>query len=410
MALAPAELELEPCGAPAAATTSWELLRAAFGPAAPSTDVAHRHLDAAPPTPTPKTTHRHTPGPASPLRVSNQSLLRHGLRVRHAAHRRAPRLLARPRAKGGGARYPPGGRSHHEWSTSMRVATLLLVAPCAFALLQPFAPLRTHAAVSMSRPALVMRADEHPGPVTPTKAQRSILRRNLDRVGTALAIGVASVMMRAPPAFAARKAVAPTPPQPVKINGPTKLGIGFGISGTFILVSHLSTEAENAEEKKRVAKEVKKMKDMAKEFTDIDGGVDADKVRALRLYCACASTVPAPRPSRQHRVCSLEPCHRVYSLVPAPCMYMHMYASWRPRPAAPHPSPSRGLGHARVAAEEDGEQHGHCGRGWQPDRGRRGGRGGRGGRHRERGRGRQRRTALTAARAAAAAATAHRCW
>lgn len=169
----------------------------------------------------------------------------------------------------------------------MRVATLLLVAPCAFALLQPFAPLRTHAAVSMSRPALVMRADEHSGPVTPTKAQRSILRRNLDRVGTALAIGVASVMMRAPPAFAARKAVAPTPPQPVKISGPLKLGIGFGMSGTFILVSHLSTEAENAEEKKRVAKEVKKMEKMKKEFTDIDGGVDGDEV------CACPSP-PAP--------------------------------------------------------------------------------------------------------------------
>merc|ERR1719424_1544686 len=133
----------------------------------------------------------------------------------------------------------------------------------------------------MSRPALVMRADEHSGPVTPTKAQRSILRRNLDRVGTALAIGVASVMMRAPPAFAARKAVAPTPPQPVKISGPLKLGIGFGMSGTFILVSHLSTEAENAEEKKRVAKEVEKMK---KEFTDIDGGVDGDEdiMEALR--------------------------------------------------------------------------------------------------------------------------------
>lgn len=190
----------------------------------------------------------------------------------------------------------------------MRVATLLLVAPCAFALLQPFAPLRTHAAVSMSRPALVMRADEHSGPVTPTKAQRSILRRNLDRVGTALAIGVASVMMRAPPAFAARKAVAPTPPQPVKISGPLKLGIGFGMSGTFILVSHLSTEAENAEEKKRVAKEVKKMEKMKKEFTDIDGGVDGDEV------CAC--------PSRQHRVYSLEPS-RVYSRIPAPCMRMH---------------------------------------------------------------------------------------
>lgn len=161
---------------------------------------------------------------------------------------------------------------------------LLLVAPCAFALLQPFAPLRTHAAVSMSRPALVMRADEHSGPVTPTKAQRSILRRNLDRVGTALAIGVASVMMRAPPAFAARKAVAPTPPQPVKINGPLKFGIGAAASGTFILVSHLSTEAENVEEKKRVAKEVKKMENMKKEFTDIDGGVDADKdiMEALR--------------------------------------------------------------------------------------------------------------------------------
>jgi hypothetical protein len=185
---------------------------------------------------------------------------------------------------------------------------LLLVAPCAFALLQPFAPLRTHAAVSMSRPALVMRADEHSGPVTPTKAQRSILRRNLDRVGTALAIGVASVMMRAPPAFAARKAVAPTPPQPVKINGPLKFGIGAAASGTFILVSHLSTEAENVEEKKRVAKEVKKMENMKKEFTDIDGGVDADKV------CAC--------PSHQHRVCSLEPS-RVYSRVAAPCMRMH---------------------------------------------------------------------------------------
>ena len=169
----------------------------------------------------------------------------------------------------------------------MRVLTVLLVAPCAFALLQPFAPLRTHAAVSTSRPALVMRADEHPGSVTPTKAQRSILRRNLDRVGTALAIGVASVMMHAPPAFAARKAVAPTPPQPVKISGPLKLGIGFGMSGTFILVSHLSTEAENAEEKKRVAKEVKKMEKMKKEFTDIDGGVDGDEV------CACPSP-PAP--------------------------------------------------------------------------------------------------------------------
>ena len=160
------------------------------------------------------------------------------------------------------------------WSV---VALACLVAPSALALLQPFAPQRTHAAVSMRRPALIMRADERPGPVTPAKAQRNTLRGNLDRLGTALAVGVAGVIMRAPPAFAARKAAAPPPPVPVKIGGITKLSLGFAASGTFLLVSHLSTENENSEEKKRVAKEVKKMKDMAKEYTDIDGGVDADK-------------------------------------------------------------------------------------------------------------------------------------
>eukprot|EP00321_Phaeocystis_globosa_P013066 CAMPEP_0118828560 /NCGR_PEP_ID=MMETSP1162-20130426/18980_1 /TAXON_ID=33656 /ORGANISM="Phaeocystis Sp, Strain CCMP2710" /LENGTH=197 /DNA_ID=CAMNT_0006759581 /DNA_START=13 /DNA_END=602 /DNA_ORIENTATION=+ len=155
---------------------------------------------------------------------------------------------------------------------------LLLVAPCAFALLQPFAPVRTHAAVSMSRPALVMRADEHSGPVTPAKAQRSFLRRNLDRVGTALAIGMASVMMRAPPAFAARKAVvAPTRPQPVKINGLQKAGMVITVAGVIYVGGHLATEAEFAEEKKRVAKEVKKMEKMKKEFTDIDEGVGTDE-------------------------------------------------------------------------------------------------------------------------------------
>merc|ERR1719424_2276080 len=185
----------------------------------------------------------------------------------------------------------------------LSVATLAcLVAPSALALLQPFAPLRTHAAVSLRRPALVMRADEHPGPVTAHKdQQRNILRRSLDRVGTALAISVAGVMIRAPPAFAARKVAAPTPPQPVKINGLTKLGFGLGMSGTFLLISHMSTEAENADEKKRVAKERKKMKDIAKEYTDIDGGVDADK--------ACA------RPSTQH--------HQIFS-----CQHVCMCASY----------------------------------------------------------------------------------
>ena len=57
-----------------------------------------------------------------------------------------------------------------------------------------------------------------------------------------------------------------------------------------------------------MAKEVKKMEKMKKEFTDIEGGVDGDEV------CAC--------PSHQHRVYSLEPS-RVYSSIPAPCMRMH---------------------------------------------------------------------------------------
>ena len=177
---------------------------------------------------------------------------------------------------------------------------LLLVAPCAFALLQPFAPLRTHAAVSMSRPALVMRADEHSGPVTPAKAPRSFLRRNVDRVGTALAIGMASGMMRAPPAFAARKAaVAPTPPQPVKIHGLQKAGMVITVGGSFILFGPLTTEADFEAEKKRVAKEVKKMEKMKKEFTDIDEGVDTDEVCARprhpqRVFASEPSLVHSP--------------------------------------------------------------------------------------------------------------------
>ena len=215
-----------------------------------------------------------------------------------------------------------------------RVAfALLLVAPCAFALLQPFAPLRTHAAVSMSRPALVMRADEHSGPVTPAKAPRSFLRRNLDRVGTALAIGMASAMMRAPPAFAARKAaVAPTPPQPVKINGFAKAGMVISVGGSVILFGHLTTEADFEAEKKRVAKEVKKMEKMKKEFTDIDEGVDTDKVcarpRHTRTVCSprsqalCTARVAAP-------ACACVPRDAPTASCPTPRLPSPR-TSWRP--------------------------------------------------------------------------------
>lgn len=90
--------------------------------------------------------------------------------------------------------------------------------------------------------------------------------------------------MRVPPAFAARK-TAPPPPQPVKVSGTQKTLMGFGSFGVFLLVSHFSTERENEAEKVRVKKESKKMKNMEKEFTDIDAGVDADNVRRRPPRC-----------------------------------------------------------------------------------------------------------------------------
>merc|ERR1719298_29464 len=79
--------------------------------------------------------------------------------------------------------------------------------------------------------------------------------------------------MRAPPAFAARKA--PAPPPPPEISFGTKFMIGGGTFGGFLLFSHLSTVKEDAEEKVRVQKEAKKLKDKEKEYTDIDSGVGA---------------------------------------------------------------------------------------------------------------------------------------
>jgi hypothetical protein len=147
-----------------------------------------------------------------------------------------------------------------------------IAAPSALSFHQPYTPLRPHAAIAMRQPALIMRADRQEQP----KAQRSSLRRKLDRVVTALTVGAASLMMHATPALAARKTQAPPPPQPIRISGTQKVLFGGTISGTFLLVTHLRTEHEAKEEKIRVKKESKKMQNMEKEFTDIDGGVDDD--------------------------------------------------------------------------------------------------------------------------------------
>ena len=160
----------------------------------------------------------------------------------------------------------------------------------------------------MRQPALIMRADRQEQP----KAQRSSLRRKLDRVVTALTVGAASLMMHATPALAARKTQAPPPPQPIRISGTQKVLFGGTISGTFLLVTHLRTEHEAKEEKIRVKKESKKMQDMVKEFTDIDGGVDDDNVRPgppgrLVLLPAppCHARADSPGSARQDLMASL---------------------------------------------------------------------------------------------------------
>ena len=132
MALAPAELELEPCGAPAAAMTSWELLRAACGPAAlsrrctPPPGCCPPHTHAQNHTQTHARPRFASPGvqPIVAVHIEVKDKIRderrkaragfaltthsrHGLRVRHAAHRRAPRLHARQRASRGGRRKTP---------------------------------------------------------------------------------------------------------------------------------------------------------------------------------------------------------------------------------------------------------------------------------------------------------------
>ena len=66
-----------------------------------------------------------------------------------------------------------------------------IAAPSALSFHQPYTPLRPHAAIAMRQPALIMRADRQEQP----KAQRSSLRRKLDRVVTALTVGAASLMM-----------------------------------------------------------------------------------------------------------------------------------------------------------------------------------------------------------------------
>lgn len=148
---------------------------------------------------------------------------------------------------------------------------LLALAP-ALGLLHSTAPLRRPQAVVVTRrPALLLRADDEP-----QRPKRGRLRATVDRLGTALAVGVAGMMMRVPPAYAARKAP-PAPPPPPEINIGTKLMIGGGTFGGFFVYSVLSSQREDAEEKIRVKKESERIQNMEKEYTDIDAGVSADQ-------------------------------------------------------------------------------------------------------------------------------------
>lgn len=107
----------------------------------------------------------------------------------------------------------------------------------------------------------------------------------VSRVTSALAIGVASVMLQGPaqPIYAARKAP-PAPPPKARASGAVNFGMAGGIIGGFTYWSYVSAKDEDEDEVKRIKKESERLDSVAKEFTDIDGGVgtDADMLASLQ--------------------------------------------------------------------------------------------------------------------------------
>lgn len=158
------------------------------------------------------------------------------------------------------------------------VAACLIAAPT-LAFQQPVVLRGRTAAVAATplRPAVLCTAA--PDDATPAVSrQPGRIRRMMSRVGSALAIGVAGVLMQSPmqPIYAARKAP-PAPPPKARASPALNFGMCGAMTGGFVYWSYVSAKDEDEDEQKRIKKESERMESLAKEFTDIDGGVGTDE-------------------------------------------------------------------------------------------------------------------------------------
>lgn len=165
------------------------------------------------------------------------------------------------------------------------VATCLIAAPT-LAFQQPVVLRARSAAVAAAplRPAVVCTAARDDA--TPAVSrQPGRLRRMVNRVSSAVAIGVAGVLMHAPaqPIYAARRAP-PAPPPKARASPAVNFGMAGAMTGGFVYWSYVSAKDEDEDEQKRIKKESERLDSLAKEFTDIDEGVgtDEDVMASLR--------------------------------------------------------------------------------------------------------------------------------
>lgn len=130
-------------------------------------------------------------------------------------------------------------------------------------------------------------------PLAPTSASvrhspRNVLQRVLGGLRTAALVGAAGVLMRVPGASTAL-AAAKAPPKPVATKpAPNTALTSFlttaAMGGGLVYWSIRVASEEDREEQERIKTESEKEKSMAKEYTDIDGGVtmDEDLMASLR--------------------------------------------------------------------------------------------------------------------------------
>jgi len=122
----------------------------------------------------------------------------------------------------------------------------------------------------------------------PVRQQRNVLQRVIGGLRTALLVGAAGIFMRAPgaPTALAAKTAPKTPPAPTKQanTGATSFLTTAAMGGGLVYWSIRVASEEDKEEQERIKSESEKMESMAKEYTDIDGGVtvDEDLMASLR--------------------------------------------------------------------------------------------------------------------------------